>query len=81
MNISEIMDAARQANARPILNIIDPDNCCSRRFHEAARKGTLDAAETWTCPKCGVEYRPTLVDGVIRHWTAHVHCELIRLRG
>ena len=36
-----------------ILNIIEPDACCSPRFSKAARGGALDKAESWTCPKCG----------------------------
>jgi hypothetical protein len=61
-----------------ILQVMEFDECCSPRFSKQARTGALDKAETWTCPKCGVEYRPTLVDGTVRHWVAHIYVELVR---
>ena len=60
-----------------MLNIMDDDPCCSKRFAKESRTGSLDSAESWTCPKCGCEYRPVVVDGVVRHWVAHIYVELI----
>jgi hypothetical protein len=64
-----------------ILNVIEPDACCSKRFQKAAQKGELEGVTSWTCPKCGVLYKPQMVNGCVRHWVADVYCELIRCRG
>jgi hypothetical protein len=61
-----------------VLNVIEPDTCCSPRFSRAARDGSLDNVKSWTCPKCGVEYRPQIVRECVRHWVAHVYVELVR---
>jgi hypothetical protein len=63
-----------------LLQSIEHDECCSPIFARAARSGGLDKAESWTCPKCGVEYKPTLIEGAIRRWTAQVYSILVRPR-
>ena len=60
--------------SRP-LNVIEPDPCCTPRFAKAAP--SLENAESWTCPKCGVEYRPVMV-GPVRNWVAHVYVCLVK---
>ncbi len=63
------------------LQTIEPDKCCSKTFAKEARTGSLDDAKSWTCPKCGCEYKPTVIDGAIRHWTAQVYTILVRPRA
>ena len=46
----------------------DAVGCC-RRIAEAMRKGQLDDADRWECPKCGLEWRPSSEHG-IRFWRA-----------
>ena len=44
------------------------DSCCSKRLAKALLAATEPLTE-WTCPRCGVEYRPRVV-GDLRHWEA-----------
>lgn len=82
MNIREITEAEKrkklEEQGRGVLQtIMEPDPCCKARFERDARQGLLDKAVTWTCPRCGIEYRPTMV-GEIRTWVAHVWAQVIR---
>lgn len=56
----------REPEPRPTLNTFEPDDCCGPRLSKVS---DLNAINTWTCSKCGEEWRPDLIDG-IRHWSA-----------
>jgi hypothetical protein len=64
-----------------MLQSIEEGKCCPKLFQKEARTGTLDEANLWTCPKCGVEYKPTVINGAMRHWTAQVYAILVRPRS
>jgi len=49
-----------------MIDIIHPDDCCNKPM----RKADLSTIQTWTCPKCGCEWRPRLIRG-IRCWEPH----------
>ena len=51
-----------------ILNTQEPDECCSRPWQKAALRGLLDNAKIWTCPRCGCDWEPKMIEGAIRHW-------------
>jgi hypothetical protein len=63
-----------------LLQSIEEGTCCPKLFQKEARTGSLDKANNWTCPKCGVEYKPTVINGAVRHWTAQVYSILVRPR-
>jgi hypothetical protein len=63
-----------------LLQSIEEGTCCPKLFQKEARTGSLDKANNWTCPKCGVEYKPTVINGAVRHWTAQVYSILVRGR-
>jgi hypothetical protein len=82
VNIREITEAEKckkiEEKGRGLLQTIqDPDRCCNARFYRDAQQGLIDNAVTWTCPKCGQEYRPQMI-GLIRTWVAHVWAQVIR---
>ena len=41
-----------------MLNSHDPDPCCGKFISDDLRSGALDEAYLWTCPECGIEWRP-----------------------
>ncbi len=50
-----------------VANPQDATGCCAA-INKAFRKGELDAVDLWTCPKCGMEWRPRLVAGKVKFW-------------
>lgn len=48
------------------LETFQEDACCQKHLMKAKR-ASLDS---WTCPKCGCEWKPRMV-GNIRHWEVH----------
>jgi hypothetical protein len=64
-----------------LLQSIEHDDCCTPRFQKKARTGSLDSATEWTCPKCGVEYHPSVINGTVRHWTTKPYTILVRPRA
>jgi hypothetical protein len=44
------------------------DDCCDGPLNRALRSGSLETAESWTCPKCGETWRWQIIEG-IRHWS------------
>ncbi len=70
-----------QKPQRGFLQTIEEGRCCTPAFQKAAQNGALDEAMDWTCPKCGVEYKPTVINGAVRHWTAQVYSILVRPRA
>ncbi len=60
------------------LHFFEQDDCCAPRLTTAAEAGRLDRAESWTCPKCGCEYKASMVDGVKR-WHSDEAVELFGL--
>jgi len=51
-------------------NSYEPDTCCGKHIVRAISEGKLDAADSWECPKCGLEWKPRVV-GTLRHWEPH----------
>ena len=49
-----------------VIDTYEWDQCCAQRLAKALREAVTPMTE-WTCPKCGVEYRPRMV-GRLRHW-------------
>ncbi len=52
-----------------VANPEDATGCCAA-INKAIRKGELDAVDLWTCPRCGMDWRPRLVAGKVRFWEA-----------
>jgi hypothetical protein len=50
-----------------VINSHAPDPCCGKHLSKALRTGMLDTVMHWECPKCGTQWKPTLIAGV-RHW-------------
>ena len=62
-----------------MLQTYEPDDCCF--IGDALDSGALDDADVWTCPNCGIEWRPEYFSNpldalepdepraVIKHWT------------
>jgi hypothetical protein len=65
-----------------MLNSHEPDKCCGKTLGKALLSGALDTAVSWTCPKCGLEWRPRfrgfdqLPDGML-HWEPRVYMERV----
>ena len=53
-----------------MLNTFQDDPCCDANLVKALRAGELDGVESWTCPKCGCEWKPRIM-GNVRHWGPH----------
>lgn len=68
-------DTAMSSDARSRNQTHEPDDCCGKRISKALRDGTLDVSESWECPKCGLCWKPTIVEG-LRHWAPH--CPVMR---
>ncbi len=49
-----------------LLRTFEPDKCCGRLIANDAVNGRL--LKAWTCPKCGMEWKPRAVAGV-EHWS------------
>lgn len=47
------------ATQKTLLETFGEDSCCSPRLAKGPRIG-----DTWTCPKCGTEWRARMVDNV-----------------
>lgn len=63
-------ELARLADlTRSTLQTYEPDPCCGRALARALE--SLAAAASWTCPRCGCEWKPTESGGV-RHWIPQV---------
>jgi len=45
-----------------MLNTAQADDCC-----KPLRAKNLATLESWTCKRCGCEWRPVMV-GPVRHW-------------
>ena len=60
------------------LSTFVPDDCCAKPLGRALASGKLDAAESWSCPKCGCDWKPRMV-GEIRHWEPHELIAVLRV--
>ncbi len=58
-----------------MLDLVQPDDCCGARLGVALMEGLT--GDNWVCPRCGVEWRPRLVEGV-RWWEPHEVFEIWR---
>ncbi len=74
--MSEADDILLAALRKRPTQTYEPDDCCGRRISRVL--DTLSAADSWECPKCGVEWRPAIV-GTLRHWAPHVPILLFRV--
>jgi hypothetical protein len=57
---------ARTGDAGSRLQTYEPDDCCP--IAKAIESGRLDAADSWMCPKCGMEWRAETGEA-IKHWS------------
>jgi len=57
---------ARNGDARSKLQTYEPDDCCP--IAKAIESGRLDDKDSWTCPKCGMEWKCEIGEA-IRHWS------------
>lgn len=64
-----------------MLNTVERDECCNKRWQKAANTGALDTAESWECPKCGTVWKPSIIEKTIRHWEPEQTAQVIQLRG
>ena len=91
MNITEIMEAerkkdlaaielARNQGRTPLNMLMEGEKCCARAFAKLGRGGLLDKMTSFTCEKCGQEYRcdDDALAHNIRRWAPHVWVELRR---
>ena len=51
-----------------MLDTVEPDDGCCKALIKALLKAETPM-DSWTCPKCGVEWAPRIV-GDLRHWEA-----------
>ena len=59
------------------INVSQADGCCGVAINDASFAGKLDTAESFTCNKCGTEYRPTMF-GMLAHWEPVETAELVK---
>ena len=59
---------AATGDASSRLQTYDPDDCCP--IAKAIESGRLDDADSWICPKCGMEWRAE-TGQAIKHWSPH----------
>ena len=94
MNITEIMEIerkkelaaielSRNQGRTPLNMLMEGEKCCNRAFAKLGRSRLLDKMTSFTCEKCGQEYRfddaSSHCSGVgIRRWVPHVWTELRR---
>jgi hypothetical protein len=57
---------SEHAKADVPLDTFEPDECCGKHLAKALRH-LSSSLESFACPKCGTEWRPT-VKGPLRHW-------------
>jgi len=67
--------------SNPYTEIAEHDDCCNKPFARDSRGGKLAGVRTWTCPKCGCEWKPRDAGAGVRHWIPVVQFEVLRLRG
>jgi predicted RNA-binding Zn-ribbon protein involved in translation (DUF1610 family) len=53
-----------------MLETFAEDDCCNKRIVKASRDGQLEGKSSWTCPKCGEEWKPRMI-GCALHWEPH----------
>ncbi len=51
------------------MHTVATDGCCARPLKNAAEQGILDHVPSFTCPRCGTEYRP-IEHGPVKNWVA-----------
>ena len=83
MNITEIMEVERKkklaaVERTPLNMLMEGEKCCTRAFAKLGRGGLLDKTTSFTCEKCGQEYRMTETASGTRKWIAHVFVEFLR---
>lgn len=83
MNIAEIAEAERKKKLAaiertPLNTLMEGERCCLRAFTKLGRGGLLDKMASFTCEKCGQEYRMTETASGTRKWIAHVFVEFLR---
>ena len=69
---------SKPKNDAAILHSAQPDKCCTAPFQKAAKAGELDAATTWTCPKCGTEWKVVASLDTVRRWDPVVNVAVVR---
>lgn len=59
---ADYVETRKAENAPKILQTAQDDDCC-----KPLRSKQIASLDSWTCPKCGCEWKPT-IEGAIRHW-------------
>lgn len=54
-----------------MLNSHLSDECCDYHIIPALDSGSLDKAESWECPDCGMEWKPKVYNECVRMWEPH----------
>jgi len=58
------------------INVTQAEGCCHKHLSNASLAGALDHAESFQCPRCGTEYRPTM-HGLLANWEPVESADLI----
>lgn len=56
------------------------DGCCRTQLNNASLAGRLEKAESFTCPRCGIEFRPVW-HGPIADWQAQCDVLIMPMPG
>lgn len=60
-----------------MLDLHSEDRCCGARLSRALFRGALANTGSWTCPRCGVEWRAEVRnDGAVRFWSPYCPIEV-----
>jgi hypothetical protein len=77
-----------------MLNTHESDPCCGKALSKTLLSGALDTASIWTCPKCGLEWKPrttftvakaeglfAMAEVSLRHWEPHPVVAIVPMRS
>ncbi len=67
-----------QADAPVITHTFQDDECCGKSLSRWIRKGCPGTERMWSCPRCGCEWAPIMVNPGVVHWCPTVFMEVIR---
>lgn len=68
----------KEAAAHRILQAHTADECCSDHIVPALDSGSLDEAESWICPDCGMGWKPKIYNECVRMWEPHPVITVLR---
>lgn len=72
-SVYDYPDQAQEPSPPKLLETFAEDECCRLRILRAAHDGKLHGKDSWTCPKCGTEWRAQYVkldmgEPCAKHW-------------